>query len=177
MGGADSGIEKGKNMGRRVLLLVLSIWMMAFPGTAASGELGKKMLREKLQGHVRALVRIGERNLWKGDSLERAAVYIEGTLRQYGHTVERQSYTQLSSGNRYDGHPRFRLHGRSREGAISYLEGNVRSCRDVAQIAVFICGDDMTGKGADRLLPHPGSRFSKKDISKTQKVKQSRRKN
>lgn len=93
MGGVDSGIEKGKNMGRRVLLLVLSIWMMAFPGTAASGELGNKMLREKLQGHVRALVRIGERNLWKGDSLERAAVYIEGTLRQYGHPVERQSYS------------------------------------------------------------------------------------
>jgi Zn-dependent M28 family amino/carboxypeptidase len=38
-------------------------------------------------------VRIGERNLWKEDSLARAAAYIEGAFRQYGYAVERQSYT------------------------------------------------------------------------------------
>ncbi len=52
------------------------------------------MLMENLQKHVEHLsVRIGERNLWKGDTLERAAAYIEGTLRKSGYGVERQSYT------------------------------------------------------------------------------------
>ena len=51
------------------------------------------MVRENLLSHVEYLSsRIGERNLWKGDSLERAAAYIEGTLRRYGYPVERQSY-------------------------------------------------------------------------------------
>ena len=51
------------------------------------------MVRENLRNHVEYLtVRIGERNLWKGDSLDRAAAYIEATLRQFGYAVERQTY-------------------------------------------------------------------------------------
>jgi Zn-dependent M28 family amino/carboxypeptidase len=62
---------------------------------AAPGGLeGDKMLRENLQKHIEQLtVRIGERNLWKGDSLEQAAAYIEGTFSLYGYAVERQTYT------------------------------------------------------------------------------------
>jgi len=52
------------------------------------------VLRENLRKHVEHLtVRIGERNLWKEDSLERAAAYIEGTFRRYGYAVDRQSFT------------------------------------------------------------------------------------
>lgn len=69
--------------------------MLTHPVIAASGEeRGRNMIRETLRSHVEHLtVRIGERNLWKGDSLERAAAYIEGTFRQYGYAVERQTYT------------------------------------------------------------------------------------
>jgi len=52
------------------------------------------MLRENLREHVEQLaVRIGERNLWKDDSLERAAAYIEGAFRRHGYHARRQSYT------------------------------------------------------------------------------------
>lgn len=82
-------------MGRWVVFQCLSVWMAASPGIAASGGLeGDKMLRENLQKHMEQLtVRIGERNLWKGDSLEQAAAYIEGTFSLYGYAVERQTYT------------------------------------------------------------------------------------
>lgn len=83
-----------KNMGRWLMLLSVGMWMC--PAVAASDQLeGKEMmLRENLQRHVEHLtVRIGERNLWKGDSLGRAAEYIEGAFRLYGYAVERQRYT------------------------------------------------------------------------------------
>lgn len=82
-------------MGPWIVLLSLIIWVTTSPGIAASGEReGKEMLRQNLQRHVEHLtVNIGERNLWKGDSLERAAAYIEATLRGYGYGVERQTYT------------------------------------------------------------------------------------
>ena len=52
------------------------------------------MLTQNLLKHVEQLaVLIGERNLWKEDSLERSANYIEMIFRQYGYAVERQSYT------------------------------------------------------------------------------------
>jgi Peptidase family M28 len=91
----SSGIADRSDIRRRIVLLSRGVWIQACPGIAASGEQEeKKMLRENLQKHVEYLtVRIGERNLWKGDSLEQAASYIEGTLRQYGYALDRQSYT------------------------------------------------------------------------------------
>ena len=78
-----------------VALLIWFFWMAACPDLSASGQVEEKaMLMENLQKHVEHLsVRIGERNLWKGDTLDRAAAYIEDTLRKSGHRVERQSYT------------------------------------------------------------------------------------
>lgn len=70
------------------------LWMVCIGSAGAAEKGGKEMLRKTLRDHVEHLtVRIGERNLWKGDSLERAAAYIEGTFRQYGYAVERQTYT------------------------------------------------------------------------------------
>jgi Zn-dependent M28 family amino/carboxypeptidase len=58
-------------------------------------EVKRNLLRENFLRHVEHLsARIGERNLWKGDSLEQAAAYIEETFRRYGYAaVERQTYT------------------------------------------------------------------------------------
>jgi hypothetical protein len=88
------GIADMRRMGRCIVLVGLGIWLIMHPGIAASGDQeGNNLLRENLQKHVEHLtVRIGERNLWKGDSLERAAAYIEGTFRQYGYALERQTY-------------------------------------------------------------------------------------
>ena len=89
-----SGIADRLNIRRCIVLVGWGIWMVAFRDIAASGQQeGKNMVRENLRNHVEYLtVRIGERNLWKGDSLDRAAAYIEATLRQFGYAVERQTY-------------------------------------------------------------------------------------
>jgi len=69
--------------------------MTVLPDVGALDEKGgKEMLQSNLREHVEYLsVRIGERNIWKANSLEQAAAYIEARLRQYGYTVSRQSYT------------------------------------------------------------------------------------
>jgi Zn-dependent M28 family amino/carboxypeptidase len=46
-----------------------------------------------LKTHVHALAgEIGERNLWRYSSLQRAAEYIEASLRSYGYAPSRQTY-------------------------------------------------------------------------------------
>lgn len=50
-------------------------------------------LTERLGGHVQALAgEIGERNVWRGDSLARAAIWIEEVWEGQGFDVERQSF-------------------------------------------------------------------------------------
>ncbi|SEM19711.1 Peptidase family M28 [Syntrophus gentianae] len=54
----------------------------------------KQIVIENLHKHVEYLsVKIGDRHLWKGDSLDRTAEYIESAVSGYGYAVERQSYS------------------------------------------------------------------------------------
>ncbi len=54
----------------------------------------KLILSQSLRRHVARLsVDIGERHLWNGDSLERAAQYIESEFSAAGYTPTRQTYT------------------------------------------------------------------------------------
>jgi hypothetical protein len=54
----------------------------------------KRTLAENLRRHVpRLSVDIGERHLWSGDSLERAASYIESEFSAAGYAPTRQAYT------------------------------------------------------------------------------------
>jgi len=56
-----------------------------------------KILMENLYKNVKSLsVNIGERHLWKGNSLNLAADYIESTLMAYGYGVWRQTYSCYS---------------------------------------------------------------------------------
>jgi hypothetical protein len=82
-------------------------------------------LAQNLRGHVTHLAHhIGERHLWRGDSLVRAADYIESYLVRYGYVPVRRNYKaygqtvsniiaekpgsrpepQLSPGERYRGY-------------------------------------------------------------------------
>jgi Zn-dependent M28 family amino/carboxypeptidase len=57
-------------------------------------RLRKVVLIENLYRHVDYLsVKIGERHLWKEDSLDSAAAYIESNLGTSGYEVQRQSYS------------------------------------------------------------------------------------
>ena len=57
-------------------------------------EFQKEGVIKNLHQHVEHLsVRIGERHLWKNDSLDQAAEYIESVLTSYGYQVWRQTYT------------------------------------------------------------------------------------
>ena len=50
-------------------------------------------LRNRLRQHVRALAEeIGERNVWRAEALDRAAAYLETSLRTFGYSVSRQEY-------------------------------------------------------------------------------------
>ncbi len=54
----------------------------------------KQLVSENLYSHVEYLsVKIGDRYLWKGNSLDRTAEYIESAFACYGYAVERQSYS------------------------------------------------------------------------------------
>jgi Zn-dependent M28 family amino/carboxypeptidase len=56
--------------------------------------LEKRILLQNLRRHVARLsVDIGERHLWNGDSLERAAKYIESEFSATGYAPMRQTYT------------------------------------------------------------------------------------
>jgi len=54
----------------------------------------KPVVAENLYKHVEYLsVKIGDRHLWKKDSLNRAADYIESVFHISGYAVERQTYS------------------------------------------------------------------------------------
>ena len=56
--------------------------------------LERRILSQNLRRHVASLsVDIGERHLWNGDSLERAARYIESEFNVAGYAPTRQTYT------------------------------------------------------------------------------------
>jgi Zn-dependent M28 family amino/carboxypeptidase len=53
----------------------------------------KQLVEENLYKHVETLsVKIGDRHLWKNDSLNKTAEYIESAFTGYGYAVERQTY-------------------------------------------------------------------------------------
>ncbi len=84
------------------ITLLLAAMMLAeavFPDRCLYGEssapLGEpgSALQQRLQSHVRILAgEIGERNLWRYESLEAAAGYIEKTLEKAGLVVRAQAY-------------------------------------------------------------------------------------
>jgi Zn-dependent M28 family amino/carboxypeptidase len=58
-----------------------------------SNHFEKQMVMGNLYQHVETLsVKIGDRHLWKDDSLNQAADYIESGFTSYGYAVERQTY-------------------------------------------------------------------------------------
>ncbi len=74
-------------------------YMTDMPGDSHSGVLpplsaDERLLRDRLERHVTVLAdAIGERNVWRHDALEKAAGYIEETLRKQGYPVTAQAYT------------------------------------------------------------------------------------
>ena len=67
---------------------------MVFPAISTA-EIGfdKPKVIDNLYGHVHFLsVTVGDRYLWKEESLERTAEYIEGELAFQGYPVRRQSF-------------------------------------------------------------------------------------
>lgn len=84
--------------GRAVLLLIVTAavvalitWMRSSSPAADSG--GPHPAAPRITAHVEMLAgTIGERNLWRLAALERAAAYIEDTLRRDGYTPSRQAF-------------------------------------------------------------------------------------
>lgn len=82
--------------------LVIAVrYIVAMPGTSFRGALplldeGERELRDRLTRHVEVLaVEIGERHIWRGDTLDRAARYIEETLAASGCQVGSMAYQAL----------------------------------------------------------------------------------
>ncbi len=75
--------------------------MVAMPGTSHRGELpplsaAERDLSGRLLRHVEVLAeQIGERHMWRGDTLDRAARYIEETLEGSGYRVGSSAYQAL----------------------------------------------------------------------------------
>jgi hypothetical protein len=80
------------------LLALCAWWMMAMPGQSLDGPLPPLDEREHdlarcLEVHVRVLAgEIGERNVFRPDRLEAAAVHLETTLQAAGHQVRSQPF-------------------------------------------------------------------------------------
>ncbi len=84
------------------LLALLTFWgwscMISMPGKSFSGALppltsAERALSAALRRDVEELAgRIGNRNVFAGDALSKAADYVEGRLRETGLTVSRQTY-------------------------------------------------------------------------------------
>lgn len=72
--------------------------MLRMPGQSYSGPLqpltdGERLTRERLAAHVERLAGvIGERNMWRPDSLAATADYIESEFRALGFPVASQAY-------------------------------------------------------------------------------------
>ena len=82
-----------------LLLGGVIFYMTDMPGESHSGVLSplgadEISLQNRLEQHVAILAGvIGERNVWRHDALEKAAGYIEETLRDMGYPVVAQAYT------------------------------------------------------------------------------------
>ena len=80
-----------------ILTLVLLLgggvfYMTDMPGDSHASALpplsaDEMLLRDRLERHVTVLAGVGERNVWRHEALEKAAGYIEETLRDMGYTV------------------------------------------------------------------------------------------
>lgn len=82
--------------------LVLGVrYMVAMPGTSFRGALppldeDERQLRDRLTRHVEVLAaEIGERHIWRGDTLDRAARHIEESLAASGYQVGSTAYQAL----------------------------------------------------------------------------------
>jgi hypothetical protein len=87
-----------------LILLVAAVaarFMTAMPGASYRGPLPpldeeQRQLRDRLHRHVEVLaVEIGERHIWRGDTLDRAAHYIEQSFADSGYTVGSTAYRAL----------------------------------------------------------------------------------
>jgi Zn-dependent M28 family amino/carboxypeptidase len=86
-----------------VILLGAAVWggscMLRMPGRSHAGPLPplteeEAAIRGHLERHVGKLAdEIGERNLWRYEALEAAALYVEGALRDAGYPVNDQVFT------------------------------------------------------------------------------------
>lgn len=74
--------------------------MMGMPGRSHRGALPplsceEEILAERLSGHVHRLAgKIGERNVWRPDALEKTARFLEGTFGGLGLRVSAQEYRE-----------------------------------------------------------------------------------
>ena len=82
-----------------LLLFGGTLYMTDMPGKSHVGALPpsstvEMALQKRLEKHVGMLAsRIGERNVWRHDALERAAGYIEKTFQNQGHRVTTQAFS------------------------------------------------------------------------------------
>ena len=82
------------------LVILAGIWFMTgMPGSSWSGPLPpltdrQQLIHDNLERHVTALAgRIGERNVWRPESMAAAAGYIRTTFEEAGYVVTVQSFT------------------------------------------------------------------------------------
>jgi hypothetical protein len=84
-----------------VLLSLCSYFMSRMPGRSVSGPLPEltvadSLIKNRLHDHVDMLAgKIGERNVWQYDNLQRAAEYIEATFRRSGLTTRLLAYESV----------------------------------------------------------------------------------
>src|SRR5210317_738427 len=83
-----------------------AFYMTDMPNKSWSGDLPPLTLEqaeigERLRRHIQVLAAdIGERNVWREDTLETAAEYIESTLQAAGYAVSSQVFTAQATGVR-----------------------------------------------------------------------------
>lgn len=84
-----------------VLLSLCGYFMSRMPGRSVSGPLPEltvadSLIKNRLHAHVDMLAgKIGERNVWQYDNLQRAAEYIEAAFRRSGLTTRLLAYESV----------------------------------------------------------------------------------
>ena len=84
-----------------VLLFLCGYYMSRMPGRSVSGPLqelsvAEALLKERLHGHVDMLAgKIGERNVWQYDNLQRAADYIVAAFKRSGLSTRLLAYESM----------------------------------------------------------------------------------
>jgi len=111
--------------------------VLKMAGTSHRGELPplsgeENTLHDRLRHHVEELAgRIGERNVWRHDSLEAAAAYLAAELRSAGYRVAEQPFT--ANGSR-----------------VCNLEAEIRGTRQPVEIVIV-------GAHYDSVIGSPGA--------------------